>query len=318
MLRRTLGPAARPSRGGGAGRRACGALARSIVAAALLLLQPAAGGTQAAPALVPRLDLPVLANPLLAAATGVVAVAAVVDSLAASAPDSALTIAAPLRPRYVSRADSIASVSARRAARRDPRLRVVISLFDRQVYVLRGGDTLRVAPAAVASRDTLVYDGHVWTFDTPPGRRVVRGKEPNPYWTPPDWHYAEVARDYGLWLARIPRRGVTLADGSRLVIRDRRVGLLPPGSARVEPLPTDEEIVLGDTLFVPPMGTINRRIVGELGRYRLDLGDGFLLHGTPDEATVGAAVTHGCVRLRDADISWLYDNVPVGTPVYIY
>ncbi|MFL5575974.1 MAG: L,D-transpeptidase, partial [Gemmatimonadaceae bacterium] len=40
--------------------------------------------------------------------------------------------------------------------------------------------------------------------------------------------------------------------------------------------------------------------------------------GTPDEATVGAAVTHGCVRLRDADISWLYDNVPVGTPVYIY
>jgi lipoprotein-anchoring transpeptidase ErfK/SrfK len=29
-------------------------------------------------------------------------------------------------------------------------------------------------------------------------------------------------------------------------------------------------------------------------------------------------VTHGCVRLADDDIEWLYENVPVGTKVYIY
>ena len=29
-------------------------------------------------------------------------------------------------------------------------------------------------------------------------------------------------------------------------------------------------------------------------------------------------MTHGCVRLADDDIEWLYENVPVGTKVYIY
>jgi lipoprotein-anchoring transpeptidase ErfK/SrfK len=30
------------------------------------------------------------------------------------------------------------------------------------------------------------------------------------------------------------------------------------------------------------------------------------------------AATHGCVRLRDQDIEWLYENIPVGTKVYVY
>jgi len=29
-------------------------------------------------------------------------------------------------------------------------------------------------------------------------------------------------------------------------------------------------------------------------------------------------VTHGCLRLNDGDVEWLYLNVPVGTPVFIY
>ena len=73
-----------------------------------------------------------------------------------------------------------------------------------------------------------------------------------------------------------------------------------------------------NTLFIPPQGTKHRSIQGELGHYRLDLGDGYLLHGTPYARSIGAAVTHGCVRLADDDIEWLYENVPVGTKVYIY
>ncbi len=49
-------------------------------------------------------------------------------------------------------------------------------------------------------------------------------------------------------------------------------------------------------------GTAHRRILGELGRYKLDLGDGSLIHGTPDQASVGSATTHGCLRLREADL----------------
>ena len=84
------------------------------------------------------------------------------------------------------------------------------------------------------------------------------------------------------------------------------------------PLPTNEHIVFDNTLFVPPMGSKNRKIEGELGKYRLNLGDGYLLHGTPYKESIGLAATHGCVRMRDEDIEWLYDHVPVGTRVYIY
>jgi lipoprotein-anchoring transpeptidase ErfK/SrfK len=52
--------------------------------------------------------------------------------------------------------------------------------------------------------------------------------------------------------------------------------------------------------------------------YQLDLGEGYLLHGTPHEESIGYATTHGCVRLRGHDIEWLFANVPVGTPVYLY
>jgi hypothetical protein len=108
-----------------------------------------------------------------------------------------------------------------------------------------------------------------------------------------------------------------LADGSQLEIRDDTAGIVFPDSG-FAPLPVDEEIVFDGTLFIPPVGTRNREIEGELGMYQLDLGDGYLLHGTPHRETIGSAATHGCVRLHDADIAWLYEHVPVGTAVYIY
>ena len=100
------------------------------------------------------------------------------------------------------------------------------------------------------------------------------------------------------------------------MVRDGVVGLSTSGE--FEPLPTDEHIVFDNTLFIPPEGTKHRVIQGELGHFRLDMGEGYLLHGTPYAKSIGAAVTHGCVRMHDEDIEWLYENVPVGTKVYIY
>jgi lipoprotein-anchoring transpeptidase ErfK/SrfK len=48
------------------------------------------------------------------------------------------------------------------------------------------------------------------------------------------------------------------------------------------------------------------------------LGDGYALHGTDKPSSIGQAVSHGCVRLRNEDIAYLYSIVPVGTPVFIY
>lgn len=41
------------------------------------------------------------------------------------------------------------------------------------------------------------------------------------------------------------------------------------------------------------------------------------IHGTNHERDVGRATSHGCVRMRNADVAELFDLVEVGTPVII-
>lgn len=41
------------------------------------------------------------------------------------------------------------------------------------------------------------------------------------------------------------------------------------------------------------------------------------LHGTPDSEPMGVPLSHGCVRLRNADLLSLFDQVPVHCPVQI-
>ncbi|CAN5590499.1 hypothetical protein BH10ACT11_BH10ACT11_10970 [soil metagenome] len=45
--------------------------------------------------------------------------------------------------------------------------------------------------------------------------------------------------------------------------------------------------------------------------------DGAGIHGTDDDASIGSAASHGCVRMHVSDVIDLYPNVPVGTPIYI-
>jgi lipoprotein-anchoring transpeptidase ErfK/SrfK len=248
---------------------------------------------------------------------------AVLVSVACAMPVQ-LNAAAPqqdtaLAPTFRSRADSIEWSRARLDADVAREYRIVISLFDRRLSVMQGEDTLRTAPAGVASGLTLDYAGHSWKFRTPRGRHTVLRKLIGPAWTPPDWAYAEVAQENHLQLAQLTvGRDVPLRDGSKLTVQNGRVGVVRQFSSKFLPLPFDEHIVFDSTLFIPPFGTFNRRVSGELGRYALDLGDGYMIHGTPDAESIGRAITHGCVRLSDADVAWLYENVPIGTPVYIY
>jgi lipoprotein-anchoring transpeptidase ErfK/SrfK len=55
-----------------------------------------------------------------------------------------------------------------------------------------------------------------------------------------------------------------------------------------------------------------------LGAAKLEMQDGYYFHGTNQEQTVGTAASAGCLRMRRADVLWMYENVPVGTRVYIY
>jgi hypothetical protein len=205
---------------------------------------------------------------------------------------------------------------ARRLAQDARGFRIVISLDDRVLWVLRDNDTIRTANVAVASGQTLAYAGRTWTFRTPRGKRTVIGSKVAPFWTPPDWAYAETASQYNLQLAWLsPGKPVRLRDGRRLTVQDRMVGLLDSNGV-FRAIPRDEHIVFESTLYVPPYGTLNRQIKGAIGPYTLDLGHGYLLHGGP--VTDSLPPTHGCIRLTDDDLEWLYRHVEKGTPVYIY
>lgn len=69
---------------------------------------------------------------------------------------------------------------------------------------------------------------------------------------------------------------------------------------------------------IPPPDDPSRYVAGELGAYLLNLGDGYLIHGTKDEALLGRPASHGCVRLGAEDLKKLYAAVPVGTKVFIF
>jgi lipoprotein-anchoring transpeptidase ErfK/SrfK len=45
--------------------------------------------------------------------------------------------------------------------------------------------------------------------------------------------------------------------------------------------------------------------------------DGAGIHGTSDDASIGSAASHGCIRMHIPDVEELYDEVPVGAPIYI-
>jgi lipoprotein-anchoring transpeptidase ErfK/SrfK len=49
----------------------------------------------------------------------------------------------------------------------------------------------------------------------------------------------------------------------------------------------------------------------------LGIYDGVGIHGTSDDASIGSAASHGCIRMHIPDVEDLYERVPVGASVYI-
>ncbi len=51
----------------------------------------------------------------------------------------------------------------------------------------------------------------------------------------------------------------------------------------------------------------------------LDRGsEAFGFHGTTNESLIGQAVSHGCVRMRNADVEALFEQIEVGTEVIVH
>jgi hypothetical protein len=200
---------------------------------------------------------------------------------------------------------------------------LVVSIEDHRLWYKQGDSVLFTTQVATGSGKVLDAAGGQsrWKFETPRGRLVVQSKEEDPAWIPPDWHFVEMARKRGLGIVRLNRgQSIAANDGSVItvegtdMVRKYRDGRIVP----IEPGVEGREVVAGGNIVIPPFGTNQRKYKGVLGTHRLNMGDGYALHGTDQPESIGRSVSHGCVRLRNEDIEMLYQMVPVGTPVFIY
>lgn len=185
---------------------------------------------------------------------------------------------------------------------------ITVSTAENKVYARRNGQLVFESICSTGSNSTLKASGRTMVFRTPIGRFRIKSKEENPKWVPPDWHYIEEAQKNGLSVVRLERGkciGDVCASGSEVYIGG---GAAQPGSL----------IVRGGAVIIPPIGTRARQFPDVLGTHRLNLGDGYALHGTQAVRQLGQSVSHGCVRLRNDAIAELYSMAKVGDEVIIY
>jgi len=109
----------------------------------------------------------------------------------------------------------------------------------------------------------------------------------------------------------------------RHVIRAKIGAGLPPGAVLVARRPTGEVLDAELARQHPHRDWILTRILWlsgcEPGRNRrgdVDTMRRYIyIHGTPEHELVGVPFSHGCVRMRNADVIELFDRVDAGTPV---
>lgn len=69
---------------------------------------------------------------------------------------------------------------------------------------------------------------------------------------------------------------------------------------------------------VPSANHPSRFEYNVLGDYAMELGQGYMIHGTLYKRFLGLPVTHGCIRMGDDDLEAVYKAMPIGSKVYIY
>jgi lipoprotein-anchoring transpeptidase ErfK/SrfK len=247
-----------------------------------------------------------------------------------------LRTAAAAREKQVSRLQSKIQSAAQQATDvPDTGQKIIVSTAENKLWLKRDGQTLFEAVCSTGKGTTLAVDGKTLVFDTPIGKLHVVQKEENPQWVPPDWHYVEEARKNGMRVVHL-NRGDTLDarsgqparsnDGFWSFFRSRSGPVLKVKGDTVvisdgvneRELPPGTTITAGNAIVVPPVDTKQRHYDKVLGKFRLELGDGYGIHGTDEPDKLGQSVSHGCVRLGDDDIAKLYQMANVGDTVIIY
>jgi hypothetical protein len=158
-----------------------------------------------------------------------------------------------------------------------PERRIRVDLRAQRLELLEGGRVLRSWAVSTAAKGAGEREG---SEQTPRGLHEIRAKI-----------------------------GAGAAEGAVFVGRRATGEVCTPERARAEP---DRDWMLSRILWLRGL---------EIGRNRLGSVDTMrrfiYIHGTPDEAALGTPASHGCVRMRNADVIELFDLVEPGTPVAI-
>jgi L,D-transpeptidase ErfK/SrfK len=123
-------------------------------------------------------------------------------------------------------------------------------------------------------------------------------------------------------------RSALCSTGTGILLRDPRNGKqwvfdTPLGERVVErkvkhPVWAKPDWAFVEEGLLPPTDPNERFDDASLGDYALYIGDGYIIHGTLFKSLLGRRVTHGCIRLGDEDLEFLYRHAPIGTRVYLY
>jgi len=123
-------------------------------------------------------------------------------------------------------------------------------------------------------------------------------------------------------------REMIASCGSGNVLEDPAAGKkwvfdTPRGDFKVQSKVTDPIWIKPDWAFLEegepiPERSADRAEAGMMGDYALGLGRGYFIHGTMYKRMLGRNVSHGCIRLGDEDLKFLYETAALGTRVIIF
>lgn len=123
-------------------------------------------------------------------------------------------------------------------------------------------------------------------------------------------------------------RDMLASCGSGSVLEDTASGRrwvfdTPRGTHRIQSKVKNPLWIKPDWAFLEageplPTSAAQRAEAGVMGDYALGIGKGYFIHGTLYTRMLGRNVSHGCVRLGDEDLAYLYRSLPIGTRVFVF
>jgi hypothetical protein len=156
-------------------------------------------------------------------------------------------------------------------------LQLRISLLNQRLDVISGPEVIAIYPVSTAARGGGERNG---SYQTPRGRHQVQEKI-----------------------------GADAALGAVFVARKPTGEICTQDLCRALP---DRDWILTRILWLSGLEP-GRNLGGKVDTYSRYI----YIHGTPDTEPMGVPRSHGCIRMRNADIAELYELVNVGTEVVI-